>query len=249
VAEFFSYEAYRAFLRDARAAIDIFPLRDWRGQPGMILRHDVDLDVEPAFRLAEVEAATGTRSTYFILTSAHTYNPASPANRRMLRAMAERGFEIGLHFDPTVHADAADDLLAGKASAEAAWLEDIVGQPVRSVSLHNPSIHGRYPLFSGFVNAYDPRIFSAECYASDSRMLLACDPALIVERARTRTTQLLLHPEHFAEATPEYPQPMVDYILRLSDSVHELFSVNTNYASRVGGTLRPHVARRLTDGA
>jgi hypothetical protein len=107
----FSYTALTSFLLEAKAAASVFPLRDFAGQPGIIMRHDVDLDIVPAYRLAQIEKDAGIRASFFFLMSSDTYNPASGTNRALLRDMAEEGFEIGLHFDPTIYPDADHDTL------------------------------------------------------------------------------------------------------------------------------------------
>src|SRR5579859_3672042 len=107
--EIFTYPGLQAFLAYWSREVAIFPLRDWHGQSGIILRHAVDLDILPARRLAELEAEVGVRSTFFFLVSGHTYNPASIQNRPHLRALVNLGFEIGLHFDPTLYGSGEND--------------------------------------------------------------------------------------------------------------------------------------------
>jgi hypothetical protein len=230
----FAYEGLKAFLKAVQAHSAVFPLRDWTGQPGVILRHDVDMEVLPAFRMAEVEADAGVRSSLFFLTTAATYNLAAARNRRMLREMAAQGFEIGLHFDPTVYGDVADEDLRPYLEAEARVLEDILGAEVRSVSLHNPSVHGRYPIFEGWRNAYDPSIFGADRYLSDSRMSFRRDPAGFLAGRAGEVSQLLLHPLHYSEDGAVYPDPMARFVERFTDELHEAFLANSSYRGALG---------------
>ncbi len=74
-------------------------------RPLCLLRHDVDHDTRPALEMGRIEASFGIRSTYFILTTdsaAAVFR--NPASRRTaldhLRALADLGHEIGLHYDP-----------------------------------------------------------------------------------------------------------------------------------------------------
>ena len=67
----------------------------------IILRHDVDLDIYPAYKMALLENEIGVKSTFFILLNAQSYNPLSINNKNILREISSLGFEIGLHFDPT----------------------------------------------------------------------------------------------------------------------------------------------------
>ena len=242
---YFTNDGVAALLRQAAATAAVFPLRDWHGQPGVILRHDVDLDVQAAYEFSRVVAGAGIRSTFFFLVSAETYNVASLPARRLLRAMADDGFEVALHFDPQVYPDADEAALARHARAEGDMLADIVGQAVTSVSLHNPSVHGNFMLLDGWANAYDPAIFGPDRYLSDSRMCFRSDPVDFVARGAARTVQLLLHPLHYTGDGGRYPLPMLNYLERQTRIVDSMFRVNSEYRDRVGDGLLAAIARAL----
>ena len=101
---FFRYDRLASFLRDLNERYTVTTFADWDGGPGIVLRHDVDLDLRPAHRLAELERDCGVRSTFFVLTTCPLYNVLAAPNRAMVAEMAAWGFEIGLHFDPMVWA-------------------------------------------------------------------------------------------------------------------------------------------------
>jgi hypothetical protein len=70
----------------------------------VVLRHDVDHDIENAVRFAELEKAAGVQSTYFVLPTAWYYRweSADGISRLTLDALqriASMGHEIGLHND------------------------------------------------------------------------------------------------------------------------------------------------------
>lgn len=232
--QFFSYDGVRDFLSELSKTVDVFRLSDWAGQPGVILRHDVDLDVELAVSFAKIELEAGVRSTIFIMTTGETYNPTSKPVRNWLKWLESNGFEIGLHFDPTVYDTEDEVLLTSLAEQEAAVLEAIVGASVRSISLHNPSVSGKLPLFSGWKNAYDPKIFGSDIYLSDSRMMMRHDPYTFFASAQVKTMQLLLHPMHFSASGQPYPEPMLAHLRRYSDRIADLFSVNDAFVQSGG---------------
>lgn len=232
----FTYAAYREYLRHLRTSASLHLFSSWKGQPGVLLRHDVDFDLEPACRLAEVEAEEGVASTYFVMTTCHEYNVLSPENRLMLRRLRELGHEVGLHFDPMAHPDADDERLAAEAGREAAVLGSVVGAPVGAVSLHNPSLHGMYPLFPGFMNAYDPALFSSDRYLSDSRRdFRGKDPFAFVAAGREKALQVLLHPMHYSEDGGGYVQTMRRYAQRRLAIIEEKFLVNQTFADELNG--------------
>lgn len=219
------------------------PLERWEGQPGVILRHDIDLDLAPAERMAELEGELGVRATFFVMAGAESYNPSSRRNRARLKAIVEAGGEIGLHFDPSLYGDADHDFLGGAARGEARLLEDIIGRAVNSISLHNPSVTGRFPLFAGWRNAYDPAIFAPDRYLSDSRMMFQADPQTFLMDATARTYQLLLHPLHYSEDGRDYPAPMIDCVCRLAQALNEDYGVNARFRKAVGDDFMTQVAQ------
>jgi hypothetical protein len=201
-----------------------------------IMRHDVDIDVEAAVAMAGIEAEYGISSTFFFLTGCDTYNVASAANRRHLRRLTEQGFEVALHFDPLLYPELGDGELLPAARREADWLAEIAGQPVRSLSLHNPSMHGRYPAFEGFANAYDPLFFDPDFYLSDSCMSFrGKDPFEFVRRAERHGLQILLHPFHYSETGGGYPEGYRQYFERLAARIGETMKVNPAFVSQTDG--------------
>lgn len=242
---YFSYDAVRGLLQTACERSAVFPLRDWRDQPGIILRHDVDLDVQAAYAFSQVVAEAGIRSTFFFLVTAETYNVNAAPARRMLRQMAADGFEVALHFDPQVYPEADSQTLARHARAEGDILAEIISQPVTSVSLHNPSVHGNFLLLEGWNNAYDPAIFAPDRYLSDSRMQFRSDPFDFVAQGASRTIQLLLHPLHYTPGGARYPAPMLNYLERQTRMVDSMFRVNSEYRERVGDSLLQTLSRSL----
>ena len=85
----FDLEHYRELLEAAQAGGYRFAFFDGSPQPGdLLLRHDVDLSLDAALRMAEVEAAAGARATYFLMTGSVFYNLDSHEGERALAAAA-----------------------------------------------------------------------------------------------------------------------------------------------------------------
>src|SRR5262252_1433005 len=110
----FSLTHYRELLRAARdggyrwAGFDVPP-----SAGDLILRHDVDLSLDGALAMAEVEADEGAWSTWFLMTRSVFYNLASPEGERAIARLRELGHRVGHHamwphvdldgrFDPVV---------------------------------------------------------------------------------------------------------------------------------------------------
>lgn len=66
--------------------------------PGdLLLRHDVDLSLEAAVRMAEFEHEHGIASTYFVMSQSIFYNLAAPAAREAVDRIRLLGHRIGHH--------------------------------------------------------------------------------------------------------------------------------------------------------
>lgn len=228
--ELFRLSQLRRFLTYCRDNFAVLPLRAINDQPALFLRHDVDLDLEPALQLARFESECGVSSTFFVQLTSLTYNALTEENRVRIREIHHLGFEIGLHFDCAVHPEGRAEVAMMR---EAEMLADIVGEPIRSVSLHAPSVTGKYPLFPQMLNAYDPAIFGAGIYLSDSCMRFRHDPWIFVEQARRRVVQLLLHPLHFSAAGDDYSKIIRRHHSRVLQAVDKLWRINEGYRANV----------------
>src|SRR5207244_1537073 len=113
-----------------------------------LLRHDVDLSLEAALELAELEAELAAPATYFVMTESVFYNLASRAGERALERLRELGHRVGLH---AVHPRAELDERFDRVLA---W--------------HNPRPEFMGALIDGVANAMEPRFFVPGRYRSDS---------------------------------------------------------------------------------
>lgn len=65
------------------------------------LRHDVDISLVSAYKMAQLEYQEGVRSIYYIRFQSDYYNPLSPSSVSMLERMVNMGHELGLHVEGT----------------------------------------------------------------------------------------------------------------------------------------------------
>ncbi|MGE5363054.1 MAG: hypothetical protein ACM3SM_02905 [Bacteroidota bacterium] len=230
----FRYEQYRKLMQEMCKLGRFELFRNWKGDKVYLLRHDVDFDIKLAHNLAVIENEMGITSTYFILTTCETYNIFSPNNKKYLRDIAGMGHEVGLHFDPTQYSEELEKYV----KKEIEFLSDASQYEVKSISLHNPSVHGFYPIFEGYVNAYDPHVFSDSNYISDSRFLFrGKDIFEFIRNIDKSMLQILLHPMHYSETGDGYDKIVVDHIVRYMKEIHNTFGVNSTYIEQVGDDI------------
>lgn len=165
------------------------------------LRHDVALHLARVDEMAQVEAELGARATYCVMMSA-PYNPASPANQAVLRRLVALGHEVGLHYDLSDY-PADPDQATERLEWEAAALERLTGDPVRTVSPHRSLAGGPDPFREGGARVHprDPRWAAELVEVSDGRRAWR-DEGLLADLGRDAPRRLLLltHPELWLDA-------------------------------------------------
>jgi hypothetical protein len=173
----FSLEHYADLLEAARTGGYRFAFFDAEPAEGdLLLRHDVDLSLDAAVQLAELEAEAGVAATYFLMTQSVFYNLASPEGLRALNRLRELGHGVGLHAVwPGVELDERFD-------------------PV--VAWHNPNPDYMSEPLEDVVNVMQPPFFDPDRYRSDSnqRWRHGC-PHDDLARGEFEWLQLLTHPE------------------------------------------------------
>lgn len=162
----------------------------------LILRHDIDMSIDAAARMAEAESELGLSSTYFVLLRTELYNVWSDTGRKQLKRIIQLGHEVGLHLDASLynHTEAA---IEHAARSECDALELVIEDPVRCISFHRPAaaLQGRPGKLAGRRHAYEPTFFSEIGYCSDSRGGWHYGHPLEHPSVRDcRALQLLTHP-------------------------------------------------------
>jgi hypothetical protein len=188
---------YRELLNAAKSGGYRFAFFDSDPHAGdLLLRHDVDLSLEAAVEMAEVEAEAGAAATYFLMTQSIFYNLASPVGSRTLNRLRELGHRVGLHAVwPRIDLDERFDPVL-------AW--------------HNPEPEFMREPVDGAVNVMEPR-FSAN-YRSDSNQNWrhGC-PHDALAAGDLPWLQLLVHPEIWV-----YPgETMRESMLAMLDAERE----------------------------
>jgi hypothetical protein len=153
------------------ACFDHEPLRG-----DLFLRHDVDMSLDAALALAELEARHGVTATYFLMTRSDFYNLDGPSGERTLARLRELGHRVGLH---AVRPHAALD---GRFDPVLAW--------------HTPEPEWMSEPVAGAANAYQAPWFDPGYYRSDSNQhwRQGCPHEQLAAGAFP-WLQLLIHPE------------------------------------------------------
>lgn len=147
----------------------------------LFLRHDVDLSLDAAVRMAELEAEAGATATYFLMPESVFYNLASKEGTAAIARLRQLGHRVGLH-----------------AVWPRAALDDRF-DPV--VAWHNPDPEYMTAPVEGALNVMSEPWFAPATYRSDSnqRWRHGCPRGELAAGAFP-WLQLLVHPEIWAYA-------------------------------------------------
>jgi len=228
--EEFTEAGYRSLLQRAKATHRFEPFGTREKRPHVLWRHDVDLSVHRALRIAEIERAARVRSTFFFLLHSEFYNLLERAIAVRVRRIAALGHHVGLHFDPSFYGSGLNTRrLCEKLAGEKRLLEDVAGKPVRVLSLHDPTPASLKQFsgnaIAGMINVYGRKVRAQYEYCSDSngywRHRRLRD--LLAQPAYPRL-HVLTHPEWWVPA-PMSPwkrmrrcvEGRADFVVRLYD--------------------------------
>jgi len=200
----FTTERYQALLE---LALTNYVPRTFHGYEAtekcFIVRHDVDISLNRAVALAEIENKLGISAAYLVDPHSMFYNLSEKNQVALLHRILELGHGLGLHFDANFHEIAGESELDSLVGEEADWIEFVTGVRPSVMSFHNPStlhLEWRADSYAGLVNCYSSRVMDLFTYVSDSNgywrfhqlhemLLKASEPRL----------QILIHPGWWQE--------------------------------------------------
>jgi hypothetical protein len=107
----------------------------------VIMRHDVDVDLHYANRLAEIEARHEVASTFFVMLRNPLYNLFAPQSLRCIGEITGLGHKVALHFDVSAYPQLEGQAFLGAISRELTLLKELAGPAnvSRCVTFHKPN--------------------------------------------------------------------------------------------------------------
>ena len=185
-------------MADARQIIDS------PGKPRVLLRHDIDIDLTKAVRMARIDNEAGIQACYMIMVNSPLYAVETPENRDRLKQISQMGHELALHFDFDHRNENTENLpmrvVEDLIQKSCRRLEDASGAAVRSISFHRPmpAFIGGPLIVAGRVNAYARELLA--WYLSDSKgAWREGEPMPKVLNPDRPLLQLLTHPIWWGE--------------------------------------------------
>ncbi len=201
----FTHDAYRTLITTLGERNYVFStfsqaeeLLQYR-RPFVLLRHDIDFDLECALKMAEIEASVSIQSTYFFMIRTEHYNVFSEAGTDLINRILALGHHLGLHFDCAAYPqNVTRQDLAKACQTEAMLLQNWFDRDVEIVSYHRPNAQvmtGDPKLSAPLPHTYMKMYTKEIQYCSDSQGVWRFGDPLSGEAYRQREPMhLLVHP-------------------------------------------------------
>lgn len=192
----------------------------------VIIKHDVDMSLNRALKMAEFENQLGIKSVYNILLCSDFYNPYSKKNMQCIKRIEELGHEIYFHFDEVRYSGN----ISANIDKEIDILEKLIEGSVDSVSMHRPSeqtlqadlvIHG-----GKIVNSYSKQFFKEFKYISDSRRSWREDPKMVITCGQYDKIHILTHPIWYTEKEEDIAMRLRSFVDEAAEERYETLKEN-----------------------
>jgi hypothetical protein len=229
----FTYAYYREFISCLRSVYHFVTFSEGKtipdtDSPILILRHDIDMELEAALRMSLLEKDLGINSTYFFMVRCPLYNIFSSNGSEQVNQILAAGHYLGLHFDCALYPDITLDKLDNYVSRECDLLERFLKRPVEAVSFHRPS---RLELsgveLERWPNSYESIFMKKFEYFSDSRgKWVRGNPLNSQAFAKRKNLHILTHPIWWTEAPMTPYECLVGLVQRIKSRSEQYISEN-----------------------
>lgn len=205
--EDFTEAEYRELLCLVKANWELISFADYR-KPGKVClwRHDIDFSVHRAYRLAQIEAEEGIRTTYFIDLHSKFYNAFEDEIAERIAGIQALGHILGLHFDPQFYSASLNSRpeVLRYLRVERRIMRHIFKTEPYAFSIHDPDsvrwLDFNKDEIGGMINVYGQYIRNNYSYCSDSngywRFRRLRD---VLEDASDEKLHVLTHPEMWTQ--------------------------------------------------
>ena len=135
----FSYDEYKDIISLIQGNLPIVSFNDVIDNnltKYCVIRHDIEYSVDRAYKMAQIEAEIGVKSTYCIQVRNNIYNAISNKNIGLVKKIKALGHEIALHQDPPT--GLGDYGLKEYLLRDIETLNKYYNIPIRIFSYHRP---------------------------------------------------------------------------------------------------------------
>jgi len=194
----FTIDNYVRLLKQAKSRYKFASFNDQITPGKIFLRHDLDISIQAAEKMALVEQELQISSTFFVLIHCEFYNALDKSNVLSLKNIMAMGHKIGLHFDVHFYDIKKDTELENHILKEAEILESVLGINVDTFSFHNNNdftLSCKQEKIGGLINVYSSDFKENIGYCSDSSGYWRYERLEnVILESRYEILQVLIHP-------------------------------------------------------
>lgn len=231
----FSYQHYREILDLAKEEYEFtsFFQRPDNKVKKLYLRHDIDIALDKAPPLAEIEHQKGVTATYFLQINSPFYSLLDEKSLKIIKKISSLGHHLGLHLDERLCSFSKNTVIK-EVEFQLSFLRRFF--PIKKiVSFHRPSrkILNRTLNPGKIVSTYEPDFFTRSKYLSDStgnwREICPCK---ILKQGKYFNLQILTHPILWGETSKSASDALQEYLKQKIKALdHYLVKHEPNYHS------------------
>jgi hypothetical protein len=178
--------------------------------PHVIWRHDIDVSMHQALKLAQIEKDHGVKATYFIMLGSWFYDIRDHEIHDLIDSIKKLGHTIGLHFDfeylPSGKISDIESFLTA-LKLQKKELEQLLNLKIEVFSYHNPTtisddLRSQINLYkqADMINVYSDKFVNNYKYCSDSNGLWRFDRLMdLINPKEFPRLHILTHPEWWTE--------------------------------------------------
>lgn len=163
----------------------------------VLIRHDIDLSLEKAVEMSEIEFSLKITTVYFLFLRSPFYNIFSHEEESLIRILIKHGHQIGLHFDFAKYSEISTSQMSFQIMREIKFMQDFYGIKLDAVSFHRPlslDFFSKLEL-AHYPHTYEPIFVKNFKYLSDSRGLWRMGHPIDSEEFKNGDNlHLLVHP-------------------------------------------------------
>lgn len=201
------------------------------------LRHDVDLCLELARKIAVVESEMGISATFFLQVGSEFYNLFSKESSSIIEELMNLGHEVGLHFDARV--DPNPNSMSATLAQEIDVLEQICRRKILFYSQHKPTELGWQNLSHPYAKDVREQTATRNIeYFSDSTGYFRWGDYRNTAN-NWGSFQLLLHPIWWSSDVPRHPRATLEEFLETYQGIlhRKVAETVSKFASPDGSTF------------
>lgn len=202
----------------------------------IILRHDIDFDINFALEAAIIESNSNIKATYFFLLKSNFYNILTEKNLQIVQKIKNLGHNVSIHFDPTIY----DDFKQGLKN-EIELFNFLFDVNPQIISLHRPNeFFLNYDCdINGVFHTYQSIFFKEIKYFSDSTGSWRFgNPIFSKEFLNNENIHLLIHPIWWFVKGKNNFEKLKTYFSQRINDLKQDFSLNSNPFKEISNEIK-----------